>query len=505
MSIFDRIQQSFSHSAKTTSSSQMRVLFVSSEASPFMKTGGLADVSHFLPAALLKLGCDVRVVLPFYRAVSYEKYDFKLEARGLPVPMGMGDMQADILSTHFTESHGMAYFIKNDRYFDRDGFYGTPDGDYLDNAERFAFFSRAVLEMLKAVNWIPHIIHLNDWQTSLVAAYLKTLYREKPIYTPIKTLFSVHNMAYQGLFPKYVLPMTGLPWEEFRAERLEFYDQVNYLKAGLVYSEAVSTVSPTYAKQIQTDEEGHGLQGVIQTRSMDLHGILSGVDYAEWNPASDKEIPAQYTMKNHSHKVESKRKLTKEQDLEFKPHTPVVSLLTRLNDLKGFDLIAETMGDLVEMDAQFVVMGTGESRYHDLLQEWHGRYPKKLAVNLKYDHRLAKLIFAGSDLFLMPSRFEPSGSGQIIAMKYGTVPVVRKTGGLSDTVENLSPDGLRGTGFVFENTRRDEFLGALRRALEAYHQSKLWADLVERDMRQDFSWDSTAKKYMVLYESLMKP
>ncbi len=489
---------------KSAESPKPKILFVAPEVVPFAKTGGLADVVGSLPAALMKLGCEVNVVLPRYRAVSPEKYKLKAEKRGLSVPMGMGEMQADILSTRLGDTHGTVYFIQNDRYFDRDGFYGTAEGDFHDNAERFAFFSRAVLEMLKALNWFPHVLHLNDWQTGLVAAYLKTLYADLPSYDGVKTLFSIHNMAYQGLFPKYVLPMTGIPWEEFGPDRLEFYDQVNYLKAGLVYSDALSTVSETYASEIQTEEYGHGLQGVLGSRSADLHGIVNGIDYSEWNPATDKGIPAQYTVKNHSNKIESKRKLLKEQNLDFKPQTPVVGLISRLTDQKGFDLIAEILKEFLEMDVQFIVLGTGEPRYHALLEEWKNRYPQKLAVNLKFDNRLAKLIYAGSDLFLMPSRFEPCGLGQMIAMKYGTIPLVRKTGGLSDTVENLSLDGRKGTGFVFENYKSDELLDTLKRALEAYQQSKLWSGMVERVMKQDFSWESSAKKYLKLYETLMR-
>ena len=302
------------------------------------------------------------------------------------------------------------------------------EGEYLDNAERFAFFSRAVLEVLKAINWFPLILHLNDWQSSLVAAYLKTLYHENKAYSRIRTLLSVHNMAYQGVFPKYVLPMTGLPWEEFRPERLEFYDQVNFLKAGLVYADSLTTVSEAYAREIQTEEQGHGLQGVLRDRSEDLHGITHGLDYSEWNPATDKDLPAQYTAKNHHPKVESKRRLVREVELEFKPQTPLVGMIAHLTDAKGLDLIAESLGELMEMDAQFIIMGTGEPRYQALLQEWRDRHPQKLVVILKYDHRLAKLLYAGCDLFLIPSRFEPSGLGQLIAMKYGSVPVVHRNG-----------------------------------------------------------------------------
>jgi starch synthase len=471
---------------------------------PFAKTGGLADVVGSLPRALMKLGCEVAVVMPKYRNISPEKYKLKLEVKGMPVPMGMGEMTADIYSTRLGDTNGTVYFIQNDRYFDRDGFYGTPEGDYHDNAERFAFFSRAVLEMLKALQWFPEILHLNDWQTGLVAAFLKTLYSKAPHYQPIRTLFSIHNMAYQGLFPKYVLPMTGLGWEEFSHEKLEFYDQVNYLKAGLVYSDALNTVSERYAEEIQTEEYGHGLQGVLKSRASELYGIVNGIDYDEWNPATDKEIPAQYTVKNHDQKIESKKKLLLEQNLAYNANTPVIGLISRLTDQKGLDLIAEIIQDFLALDVQFVILGTGEPKYHLLLEELKNKYPAKLSVALKFDNRLAKLIYAGSDMFLMPSRFEPCGLGQMIAMKYGTIPLVRKTGGLADTVENLSPDGKKGTGFVFENYRGSDLLFILKRATEAFHQPKLWTELVARAMKQDFSWDASARKYLEIYGKILK-
>jgi starch synthase len=481
-----------------------RVLIAASEAVPFAKTGGLADVAGALPQALLKLGCEVAVVIPRYKGISPEKYKLKLEFKGIPVPMGMGEMSADILSTRLGDTHGTVYFIQNDRYFDRDGLYGTPEGDYHDNGERFAFFSRAILEMLRVLDWYPDILHLNDWQTALAAAYLKTLYQSNPHYRSIRNLFTIHNMAFQGLFPKYMLPMTGLGWEEFQQEKLEFYDQVNYLKAGLVYSDALNTVSSRYAEEIQTDEFGHGLQGVLKTRASDLHGILNGVDYDEWNPANDKEIPAQYTVKNHEKKLESKKKLLAEQNLPFNPRTPVIGMVSRLTDQKGLDIIAEIIQDFLSQDLQFVVLGTGEPRYHLLFESLKQRFPDKLAVQLKFDNRLAKLIYAGSDMFLMPSRFEPCGLGQMIAMKYGTIPLVRKTGGLADTVENLSLDGKKGTGFVFEDYRGEDLLFTVRRAVEAFHQPKLWNELVQRAMKQDFSWDASARKYAELYGNILK-
>jgi starch synthase len=443
------------------------------------------------------------VILPKYRSIPAEKFKLKRVLSGLPVPMGMGEMTADLLAAPLEGSAGTAYFVQSDRYFERDGLYGTPEGDYPDNAERFAFFDRAVLESLRALDWFPGILHLNDWQTGLVPAYLRTLYAAQPSYAAVRTLFTIHNMAYQGLFPKYVLPMTGLGWEEFRPERLEFYDQVNYLKSGLVYSDALSTVSERYSREIQTDEYGHGLQGVLQDRAEDLYGIVNGIDAAEWNPATDKELPAQYTAKNPSKKADSKRRLLEEMGLAFHDRTPVVGLVSRLADQKGLDLIAEIVQDFLAMDVQFVVLGTGDARYHTLLQELRNRYPGKLGVALKFDARLAKLIYAGSDLFLMPSRFEPCGLGQMISMKYGTVPLVRRTGGLADTVENLSPDGKKGTGFVFEEYRGRELLATLKRAVEAYAQPKLWADLVGRAMKEDFSWDASARKYLEVYGKIL--
>ncbi|MGH7739358.1 MAG: glycogen synthase GlgA, partial [bacterium] len=471
-------------------------------ATPFAKTGGLADVVGSLPGALMKLGCEVAVVLPKYRSISPENYKLRVEVKGLQVPMGMGEVDANILSSSLGHSHGTAYFIESDRYFGREGFYGTPEGDFHDNPERFAFFSRAVLEMLKALNWYPDILHLNDWQTGLVAPYLETFYRTQPHFESMRSLFTIHNMAYQGLFPKYILPMTGLGWEDFRADKLEFYDQVNYLKAGLVYSTALSTVSPTYAREIETDEFGCGLQGLLRARSTDLYGILNGIDYGEWNPATDKEIPAQYTPKSIDRKEESKRELLKETGLKFNAETPVIGLVSRLADQKGLDLIAGILNEMLSGNVQLVIQGLGDARYHALFQELRDQFPDKFSLNLKFDNRLAKLIYAGSDMFLMPSRFEPCGLGQLIALKYGTVPIVRSTGGLADTIENLSLDGRKGTGFVFEAYRMEDLLATVRRAVETFHQPKIWKALVQRGMALDFSWDASAEKYLELYRKI---
>lgn len=481
----------------------LKVLFASSEIVPFAKTGGLADVVGALPQALTRLGCEVAIVMPKYRTITPEKYGLSLVRRGLRVPMGMGDMYADVWEGTTGGGRVKAYFIQNDRYFDREQLYGTPEGDYPDNSERFAFFSKALLEMCQDLGWIPDLINLNDWQTGLAAAYQKVWFR-RGAWAGTRTLFTIHNIAYQGIFPKWVLPMTGLGWEEFRADRLEFYDQVNYLKAGLLYSDALNTVSPTYAREVQTGEFGYGLDGVLRDRAADLHGILNGVDYDEWNPGHDSSLPAQYTARNIEAKAESKKALCAEQGLPYSPSTPVFGMITRLTDQKGLDLLAQVIQPFLEMDVQLVILGFGEQRYHNLLGEWKNRYPGKLGLNFKFDVRLSRLIYAGSDLFLMPSRFEPCGLGQIISLRYGTIPVVRKTGGLADTISPLSEDGSTGNGFVFEHYTGDGFLWALRKGVEAYHQKDLWRNLVARAMGQDFSWNASAQKYLELYRQVLQ-
>lgn len=481
----------------------LKVLFAASEIVPYAKTGGLADVVGALPQALTRLGCEVAIVMPKYRAVTDEKFGLSLLKRGLRVPMGMGDMYADVWEGTTGGGRVKAFFIQNDRYFDREQLYGTPEGDYPDNSERFAFFSKALLEMCQDIGWIPDLINLNDWQTGLAAAYQKTWFR-KGAWANTRTLFTIHNIAYQGIFPKWVLPMTGLGWEEFRPDRLEFYDQVNYLKAGLQYSDALNTVSPTYAKEIQTGEFGYGMDGVLRDREADLHGILNGVDYDEWNPGHDPLIPAQYTARNVVAKAESKKRLCSDQGLPYSPKTPLFGMISRLTDQKGLDLLAEILPAFLAMDVQLVILGFGEQRYHNLLGEWKNRYPGKLALNFKFDNPLSRLIYAGSDMFLMPSRFEPCGLGQLISLRYGSIPVVRKTGGLADTIVNLSEDASTGNGFMFEHYTGEAFLASLKRSVEAYKNEADWQRLVVRAMGQDFSWNSSAQKYLDLYKQVLQ-
>lgn len=494
----------------TRSHRKLKVLIAASEVIPFAKTGGLADVAGALPKALIHQDphVEVAVVMPKYQCIPDGRWGLKTRISQLAVPMGMGEVYADVLEGSTANGRVKVWFIHHPRYFDRDQLYGTAEGDYGDNAERFAFFSKALLEMTLRLDWIPDVIHCNDWQTGLVPLYLRRFYRDNPAlsgrYAATRTLFTIHNLQYQGLFPKWVLPMTGIGWEDFHAKGLEFYDQVNYLKAGLVYADVLSTVSEAYAREIQTPEMGNGLDGVLIDRADDLYGIVNGVDYEDWDPATDKDIPARYSPRTIELKEESKKLLLSGQNLPYQEGVPVFGIVTRLSDQKGLDLLADIIEPFLSMEVRFVVLGTGDQRYHYLLEGMRSRFPQKLGVNFKFDNRLAKLIYAGSDAFIMPSRFEPCGLGQLISLKYGTIPVVRKTGGLADTIQDLSEDGKSGTGFVFTDYNGQALLGALKRAVDAFHQPKIWKPLVQRAMAEDFSWDASARKYLELYRLLLE-
>lgn len=479
-----------------------RVLWVSPEAVPFAKTGGLADVAGTLPPVLSRRGVVCGLILPKYACVSAAKVSLKQVAK-FHVPMGMGEVDSGLWEGVFPDRKTPVWFIENDRYFNREALYGTPSGDYGDNAERFAFFCRAVLEAIPFLPWKPEILHLNDWQTGLIAAYLRTLYRDS-LGKELRTVFTIHNLAYQGLFPKYVLPMTGIGWEEFHHEKLEYYDQVGFLKAGLVYSDRLTTVSPRYAEEIQTEAFGCGLEGVLRRRKSDLRGILNGIDPSEWNPASDSELPANYTARTLERKNEIKKILQAEVGLPKRSDVPLFGMVTRLADQKGLDLLAAVFDALMEEDLQLVLLGTGEERYHRMMQDRRTAHADKFAAALRFDAKLAKWIYAGSDFFLMPSRFEPCGLGQLIAMRYGTIPVVRKTGGLADTVPDCSEDPEGGLGITFEAYEPKSFQEAVRRALAVYRDPALKNTLARRAMEKDFSWDASAERYRDFYLELLK-
>ncbi len=479
----------------------MKVLFAVSEAAPFAKTGGLADVSGSLPPAIAALGHDVRVVIPRYRQVDRNRFKLK-HLSTFNVPLGTWEERCDILEGRMGGTVTV-YFIDKDIYFDRPELYGTAQADYRDNAERFIFFSRAILELCRAVNFTPDIIHCNDWQTGLVPLYLKKIYRDREQLRRTKTVFTVHNLGYQGRFWHWDMRLTGLGWDEFTPEGIEFWGGMNFLKAGLVYADSITTVSRTYSREIQTREYGHGLEGVLVNRAADLYGIVNGIDFQEWDPGHDRAIPRTFSRSRLAGKAACKKAL---QGLIGLPATndPLIGMVTRLADQKGLDILTEALPEIMSLDVQLVILGSGDEKYHRLLTDAARRYPGQLIVLLRYDEMLAKNIYAGCDMFLMPSRYEPCGLGQMNALRYGTVPVVRKTGGLSDTVSDYDPRRGTGTGFLFEEYSAAELVDGLRRGLEVYGDPARWKRLVQNGMKQNFSWENSAKEYVKVYRKAMK-
>jgi starch synthase len=474
----------------------MRILFVAAEGLPFSKTGGLADVVEALPKALVHQGHEVAVLLPRYRGTQVQK----TVAPSLSVPMGTSLRFSAIVEA--APPGGVRYFFVDDPdYFDREQYYGTSAGDYPDNAERFAEFSRAAIEFAKQV-WPPDVIHCHDWQTALVPVELRTLYQADPVLRPVPVVFTIHNMGYHGLFAPVVLQRIGLPESLFRMEAMEFFGKVNYLKGGLVFSDYLTTVSRKYAKEIQTPEFGHGLDGVARSRGSRLVGILNGVDYSVWNPETDKLIAARYSAQDLSGKHVCKGDLLAQ--FRLPPENikrPLIGIVSRFADQKGFDLLSEAAADLLAEDLAIVALGAGEAKHEKMFREMAARFPDKLAVKIAYDNGLAHKIEAGADMFLMPSRYEPCGLNQIYSLRYGTVPVVRATGGLDDTIEPFDAPGGQGTGFKFYDYRPEVLLAAVRQALSVYRDTTAWRRLQRNGMAKDFSWDASAAEYGRLYQT----
>ncbi len=459
---------------------KLKVLLASSEVVPFAKTGGLADVAGSLPLALEELGIDIRVILPKYASFKVKGDEAKI-GKGVKV-----------------------YFVENDDYFKRIELYGDKFGDYKDNLDRFSFFSRELLERCKRENFAPDIIHCNDWQTALVPVYLNTLYKYDDFFAKTRTLFTIHNLAYQGLFPKEEFPRTGLDWVLFHINYFEFYDKVNLMKAGIVYADAINTVSPTYAREILTSEFGCGLEGVLGTRENVLYGILNGIDYGVWNPEEDDKIFKKYSVSDIEDKYTNKALLQKEAGLKVDKNIPIFGMISRLADQKGIDLVAKIIDNLLNMKTQFILLGTGENKYHVLFERIAKEHTKSASINLKFDAILAQKIYAGCDMFLMPSRYEPCGLSQIISFKYGTIPVVRQTGGLKDSVQEYNPGTEEGTGFTFVEAKPEDLLAAIKKALSVHKDNERWMRLVKKVMKLDYSWTTSAKDYIKLYDKIIE-
>ena len=449
----------------------MRIFYLSSEVFPFSKTGGLAEVAGSLPQSLKSFGHDIRIFTPRYKNTQ------KNHLQNVPV-----------------------YFFEHEKYFgSRTELYQNKGKDYPDNLERFVAFCQAAIKLLREGNWRPDIIHGNDWQTALALAYLKGLYADDPFFKRTASVYTVHNLGYLGLFPKDKLPLTDLGWDQFQSGKLEFHDQLAVAKAGLVYADVINTVSETYAQEIQTASFGQGLEGLLQLRAPDLYGIINGIDYDIWNPATDQTLPKRYSPATLSLKVKNKIELQRQNHLPKGENIPVIGMINRLTEQKGVDLLIEKIDELLELNCQLVILGVGDRKYHDILIRAKQRYPEKIGVNLEFNAISDHLIYAGSDMFLMPSKYEPCGLGQLVSFKYGTVPIVRKTGGLADTVHDYDPASGEGDGFVFDNYESSDLMRAIKKALEIYKQKAIWGKLQKKGMGHDYSWNNSAKKYVSLY------
>jgi starch synthase len=480
----------------------IRVLFVVSEAVPYAKTGGLADVAGTLPYALKELGVEVKVLMPYYGQIKQKALPVTAAAENLVATVGPLSLEFDVLTPAANEAP--FYFVERDEFYERSQLYGTPRGDYFDNLERFAFLCSTVLPFCQAMSFKPDVLHCHDWQAALAPVYLKHRWVGESILAGTKSLLTIHNLAYQGLFPKERFPSTGLDWSLFSINGLEFYGKVNLLKGGIVFADAISTVSRGYSKEIQTPEFGYGLDGVLRTRAKVIFGILNGVDYRDWDPATDPLIAANYSPADLRGKAKNKQALMEAFSLDKKlAKQPLLGIISRLADQKGFDLVAQVLPELMARNIPMVILGTGDEKYQRWLAEVAPKYTGKLGVKIAFDNRLAHLIEAGADMFLMPSRYEPCGLNQMYSMKYGTVPVVRATGGLLDTVAPVDPKKGTGTGFLFQEYSAEAFIKALNKAIEAYQDKKLWKKIMLNGMAQDFSWQASAKAYLNLYERLV--
>jgi starch synthase len=478
----------------------MKIAFLASEAIPYAKTGGLADVAGALPKYLNKLGADVTLFTPFYREVRKKGLPLETVLDRVEVDLG-GRKMAFAVKTH-SGSGFPAYFIEKDEYFDRDFLYGTAAGDYPDNGERFGFFSLAVLETIKRLGFAPDVLHCHDWQSAIALAYLKTVRAPDAFFMGTRSLFTIHNLAYQGLFGKDVLGKIGLPESLFNMNGLEFWGKVNFLKAGILYSTAVGTVSPRYSREIQTPEFGCGLDGLLRTRSRVLFGLLNGVDYAAWNPATDTLIPAPFNPSDLMGKKICKMELLKTFGLTGGGGTPVVGIVSRLAGQKGLDIVCDALPALFALGVRLIILGTGEAKIQDSLLEARKDFPTQLGLKIAFDEKIAHTIYAGSDIFLIASRYEPCGLTQMYSLRYGTVPVVRATGGLDDSIREFDPSTGTGNGFKFEEASPDALVVAVKKALAAFGQPHDWQALVRNAFNGDFSWEKSAGEYMNLYRKL---
>lgn len=499
----------------------MKILFATSECTPFAKTGGLADVLGELPYAILSLlnketnGSQVVTVLPKYLLIGEKSFDLQKLPGKILVSVGDRIEEGIVWKTVRPDPLGQngdvtVYFIENKKYFDRPALYRTAEKDFVDNDERFIFFSRAVLELCKFVDFVPDIVHCHDWQTGLIPAYLKTVYRADAFFHRTATVFTIHNIAYQGIFPKQTLFWAGFSWHDFTPEYLEYYNQICFLKAGLVYADKISTVSPTYAQEVMESAEfGRGMEGVLKVRKEDFVGILNGLDTQTWDPSKDLNLAMLFSIEDPDlikKKKVCKKNLQKSLQLPAKEKVPLIGMVARLDLQKGFLKVGEILRKILDKGIQFqwVVLGLGDQNIRDLLSAIAKEYPHQVSFKIGFNSELAHKIYGGADLFFMPSEFEPCGLGQMIALRYGCIPIVTPTGGLRDTVEPWDPTTGKGTGFISSKISTASLIQSLETALKTYCDPVQWEKLVRNAMKKNFSWSHSAMRYLELYRSALK-
>ncbi len=481
----------------------MKVGFISSEVVPFAKTGGLADVSGALPKALFKLDCDVKIFLPKYDCIIASKFKLRklFKHQSFEIKIGFKYFRCSFFTCKYPGTNIDVYFIGQEDLFNKGKLYSEDNDEPI----RFIFFQKAVIELMQLLKWAPDIIHCNDWQTGLIPFYIKNHYSWDRLFEKTKTLFTIHNIGYQGTFEISDLINNEFPDEFFNPiSGAEYFGKVSFLKAGLIFSDMISTVSKTYAKEILTPEYGNGMEGVLQSQKNKLTGIVNGVDYEVWNPEIDPSIPFNYNLKTVSLKVKNKQYLLKELNMNFDKNLPLIGMISRVVSQKGFDILADAVKYLVKLPAKWVILGTGDKKYEDKIIDIAQQYPDHLKANLFYNDELAHIIEAAADIFLMPSKYEPCGLNQIYSLKYGTIPVVRAVGGLEDTVldwdENIRTK--KGNGFKFKEYNSFELYFSVKRAIMTFQNKRDWQRLVENAMSKDFSWDKSAKEYLKLYKKM---
>ncbi len=493
-------------------SKKLKILYVTSELFPFVKTGGLADVSASLPQVLTELDHEVRIVVPKYGAIDARRYKIHdvVRLKDINIKIGEKDVQFSVKSSFLPSPkvRVQIYFLDNQEYFgSRKSLYTHPmtGKDYEDNDERFILLARAVYELVLKLGWIPDIIHCNDWQCGLIPAYLKTLYADEPQFKSFKVLFTIHNLLYQGEFPASTFDKTGLPAKLKSESGVLHNGKFNFMKAGLLYADYLNTVSEAYAKEIVQDKQlSGGLNKVLEKRKNTMFGVVNGIDYSIWNPEKDTFIPEKYSLKTFQDKQHNKKVLVERFGMKYNPETPVIGIISRLYESKGIDLILEGLPKLIKNDVQVVLLGTGEKKFHQFFEKFGFKHPDKFACYLGFNDELAHLIEAGADMYLMPSQYEPCGLNQMYSLVYGTVPIVRETGGLIDTVQRFSEKDEDGNGFVFKQYDSDAMLKEIDRAMKLFTTNKkAWMKIVKNGMKTDFSWYASAKKYIDVYKTVL--